>query len=218
MSLPDNSSTSTAISSFNISTSQSQHANLSTPHSRALQQPNNNNNSRSSLFVRRLIVTIVLLFVIIKVVNFIAWSILHPLPPVFELNSFNISISPPNSPLNTDYDIVFTIRNPNKKLSLLLDHFEILVFQGKTKVSSEQMPTGQSVYLKKNPMDFPVHGKVLKLKSFLREVTFNVQVNFRTKFLASNWFSKRELMAVYCSDLNVRSLSAKRKGECSIHV
>ncbi|XP_022728716.1 uncharacterized protein LOC111284264 [Durio zibethinus] len=225
MSQPDSSSI--PISSFNITTSQSQQANPTTitPSSRALQPTNNN--STSSLFVRRVIVAIVLLFVTIRTFNFIAWRILQPLPPVFEVNSFNISISHgPNSPPNTSYyDIAFTIRNPNMKLSLFMDHFKILVLQGKPKVSSDQwMLTDESVHLSKNRMDF----HALKLKGFVRikkGVNFNVQVNLRTKFLAWNWLSHREFMVVYCRDLHVRFLSAKwkgsftgEKGECLVNV
>ncbi|XVF05091.1 hypothetical protein REPUB_Repub05bG0141500 [Reevesia pubescens] len=201
---PDSSST--PISSFNITTSQSQQEpNLITSRPRPLHP---NNNSRSYLFVRRLILAIVLLFVMINVVNFIAWRILHPLPPVFEVNSFNISISPPNSPPSTDYNITFTIRNPNKKLSLLLDHFEVPASPGKTKL------LGESVHLNKNPRNFSVCGRVLKRVTFLGEV---IKVNFSTRFLAWNWYPKRESMVVKCSVTAKKKedfTGEIRKGDC----
>ncbi|KAK8596099.1 hypothetical protein V6N13_000752 [Hibiscus sabdariffa] len=171
------------------------------------------------LFVRRLIQTIVLLFVFINVVYFVAWLVLNPTPPAFQVNSFNIST-------NANYTIAFTVGNPNRKLSLLLDRFQVLVFQGKRKavgsLESMLLAADESLCLNKNPVEFRVHGRVLKNAGFLgnqRELAsnFNVKVNFRTKFLASNWFSKRDFMAVYCKDLAaVRFSSEKRK--CSVRV
>ncbi|GMI97282.1 hypothetical protein HRI_003397500 [Hibiscus trionum] len=55
-----------------------------------------------SLFVRRLIQTIILLFVFTNVVYFVAWRVLNPVPPVFEVSSFNISG-------NSNYTISFAV-------------------------------------------------------------------------------------------------------------
>ncbi|KAB2065641.1 hypothetical protein ES319_A09G102900v1 [Gossypium barbadense] len=194
MSHPHSCSTA-SITSFNI-----------TPSSASSSSPSP---SKRSLFVRRLIRTLVLLFVFLKVISFIAWRVLNPTPPVFELNSFNIS--------DTNYTTAFTITNPNKKLTLLLDKFEVVMFQGNRKnvASRDQwMPTDKSLCLNNNAMVFfSVKGRVFKKISFLGN-NFNVQVSLRTKFLAWNWL-----------DLSLRFLSEKRtgnysgeKGKCSVQV
>ncbi|KAK8503481.1 hypothetical protein V6N13_094688 [Hibiscus sabdariffa] len=121
------------------------------------QHPNLTPRPTRSLFVRRLIRTIVLLFVFINVVYFVAWLVLNPTPPVFQVNSFNISTS-------ANYTIAFTVGNPNRKLSLLLDHFQVLVFQGKRKTvgSLETMllAADKSLCLNKNPVGGCLRARV----------------------------------------------------------
>ncbi|OMO95655.1 hypothetical protein CCACVL1_05331 [Corchorus capsularis] len=214
----ESSSTPSSNSSFNTA---------SAPRS----QPSNNNNRNSSrrnyLFVHRLIVAILLLFVTVSVVNFIAWRTLNPIPPIFQVNSFHISSTTPfnSSTLNHTYyyRVVFAITNPNKKLKLFLDRFEVFVFHGKTKVSSQRMtlmPPDLSVYYpeKNSPRDFPVRGRMLMISNFLPNnknevINFDVKMSFRIRFLAWNWLPKRESMRVHCSHLSVKLLSAKGKGD-----
>ncbi|OMO83142.1 hypothetical protein COLO4_22671 [Corchorus olitorius] len=179
---------------------------------------NHNSSRRNYLLVHRLIVAILLLFVTDSVVSFIAWRILNPLPPVFQVNSFHISSS---NHTYYYYRVVFAITNPNKKLKLFLDRFEVVVFHGKTKVSSERMtlmPPDLSVYYpeKNSPRDFPVRGRILMISNFLPNnknevINFGVKMSFRIRFLAWNWLPKRESMRVYCSHLSVKLLLCKRE-------
>ncbi|KAK6235260.1 hypothetical protein SCA6_010597 [Theobroma cacao] len=215
---------STANSSLTLSiTSQNSHA----------LQPNNNI-SRNSLLVRSLILSILSLFAIISLLDFVVWRIIHPLPPVFEVDSFCISTTPPkHSPLtSTAYDIQFGITNPNKKLSVLMDNFEILVFHGKNMISRERM---RPVYLKKMtkessniPRDLPhLHGKMIKFKSIQwskRGVNFDVKVKFQVRYMVWSWLPKRADVEISCRDLSVKFLTAEGKGdlmggrrECSAH-
>ncbi|XVE59638.1 hypothetical protein DITRI_Ditri05aG0062200 [Diplodiscus trichospermus] len=211
------SSSSTANSSLNVT---SQTLPL---HSHAL-QPSNNVSRNPILFVRRLCLSILSLFAIISLVHFIVWCIIHPVPPVFKVNSFCISSDPlkHSQLLSTGYyDIRFAIKNPNRKLSLVMDHSEILVYHGKNMVSKESMPPfyikKMSEETRKNvPRDLLeyLHGKMLKLKSIewsKREVSFDVKVNFRVKYLAWSWLPKRAYMEISCRDLRVTFLSAKGK-------
>ncbi|KAA3455460.1 protein YLS9-like [Gossypium australe] len=190
MSRPHSCSTA-SITSFNITPSSSSSSSSPSP-------------SKRSLFVRRLIRTLVLL----------SSPSLHGVSltqPHLFLNSTPFNIS------DTNYTTAFTITNPNKKLTLLLDNFEVLI---KNVASRDQwMPTDKSLCLNNNAM-----GRVFKNISFLGN-TFNVEVSLRTKFLAWNWLSKREFMMVCCRDLSVRFLSEKRtgnysgeKGKCSVQV
>ncbi|ESR37366.1 hypothetical protein CICLE_v10029940mg, partial [Citrus x clementina] len=79
-------------------------------------------NSHSSYFVRRLIIALVLLFVLASVISSIAWLIVHPLPPVFTVNSFTVSnFTLLNSRVKGDYELVISIKNPNTKASLSID-------------------------------------------------------------------------------------------------
>ncbi|XP_044482010.1 uncharacterized protein LOC123208545 [Mangifera indica] len=145
--------------------------------------------SRSSLCVRRLMILLVLFFVLIILVISIAWSILHPINPVFTLNSLTISnFTLSNSRVNADYDFNLSVYNPNEKLTLIIDRFHVIVKYHYKKILSESWE--KLVKLEKT--DFSK-----------RLLNLTVEVYIRTSFESEIWPTKERRMKVSCNNLNV---------------
>ena len=76
-----------------------------------------------------------------------------------------------------------------------------------------------------NEVDEADYNKPKSIDWSKREVNFDVKINFRVKYLAWSWLSKRAGIEISCRDLSVRFLSAKGKWdlvtggrrECSAH-
>lgn len=174
--------------------------------------------SRISLCVRRLMILLVLFFVLIILVISIAWSILHPINPVFTLNSLTISnFTLSNSRVNADYDFDLSVYNPNEKLTLIIDRFHVIVKYHYKKILSESWEklvklekTGnQSLKTHLRPKHSSgnrVNKHLFKLLStdFSRRLlNLTVEVYIRTSFESEIWPTKERRMKVSCNNLNV---------------
>ncbi|KAH9659591.1 Hydroxyproline-rich glycoprotein family protein [Citrus sinensis] len=227
MSDTNRSSTANSQSAVHIQSSASQ------PHS----------NSHSSYFVRRLIIALVLLFVLASVISSIAWLIVHPLPPVFTVNSFTVSnFTLLNSRVKGDYELVVSIKNPNKKASLSIDRSDdvCLMYDKSAAVIAtawmgplclEKM--GQQRQSPRFRSDFcgPLHaGEFNEMSNDYgskRMVSFNVIMRIRVRFGYRILPTKQSLMKVSCTNLVAEFSAAKEihgklkdtggKNNCSVH-
>lgn len=206
--------------------------------------PQPSKSSQCSHFVRRLITALLLLFVLISVVGWIAWLIVHPLGPVFTVSSLtvsNLTLSNNNdSRIKADYHLVFSMKNPNKKVPLAIDSFETLLLYKKDAVLTQARST-KAVSLEKMsqknwspefPKDFskPLHGREFNEigKDWSkRVVSFNVKVKIGATFTYGICLSKRRIMNVSCINLVVeflepRGINGKLRGaggkDCSVHL
>ena len=99
-------------------------------------QPSTSKDSANYNFLGRLIFVLLSFFVIITLVIYIAWLILKPLPPDFEVDSFTVSnFTVSGSQIRGKYDIQVTLRNPNKKVDLYVEIFNIRVSYRRTRLS-----------------------------------------------------------------------------------
>ncbi|XP_044482013.1 uncharacterized protein LOC123208547 [Mangifera indica] len=175
--------------------------------------------SRSSLCVRRLMILLVLFFVLIILVISIAWSILHPINPVFTLNSLTISnFTLVNSRVNADYDFDLSVHNPNEKLTLIIDGFQVIVKYHYKKILSEswekrvklEKTSNQSLKMHLRPKDSSVNRvnkhsfKLLSTDFSKRSLNLTVEVYIRTSFVSEIWPTKETCMKVSCNNLNVQ--------------
>lgn len=181
------------------------------------------NHNRSFLCVQRLMITLVLFFVLIIAVISIAWLILHPFRPVFTLNSLTISnFTLSNSRVNADYDLELSVKNPNKKVALIIDHFHVYVsYQGKIILSKNWMALVKlekssldslSTQFPKDLLGYSVDKKLFNLLSTdLRKRLLNLtlEVKIRTRFTSEIWPTKETRMKVSCNNLNVEFEAAK---------
>lgn len=193
------------------------------PPSRA---PQPKENSQCFHFVRRLITALLFLFVLISVVSWIAWLIVHPLGPVFTVSSFtvsNLTLSNNNdSRIKADYHLVFSLKNPNKKVPLVINNFEILLLYKNDTVLIQTWIT-EAVSLEKMsqknwspefPRDFgePLHGREFNEigKDWSkRVVSFDVKMKIEARFTYGIWLSKRRIMKVSCINLVVEFLEPR---------
>lgn len=222
----------------------SSHLNIASAQPSASHASQPNEISQCSNFVRRLITALVLLFVLISVASCIAWLIVHPLRPVFTVDSFtvsNFSLSNNNDlRIKADYHFVFSMKNPNKKVPLVIDNFEILLLYKKVTVLTKAWIM-EAVHLEKMSQknwsaefsrDF---GKPLHVREFneiikdwsKRAVSFNVKMKIKTRFTYGIWLTKRRHMEVSCISLVVeffepQGINGKLRGAgakaCSVHL
>ncbi|PON47265.1 hydroxyproline-rich glycoprotein family protein [Trema orientale] len=125
--------------------------------------PPSNNSQRSYHILSRLIFVLVVLFIIINVSISFTWLVLNPQLPLVTISNFTLSADHHNHP-NDDQTIQFTVQNPNKKIKLYFDSYEVSLFCGRmvllSRTSSEK---GSSAFLeveKKSQKDL-----IVKLRS-----------------------------------------------------
>ncbi|KAK7257590.1 hypothetical protein RIF29_31662 [Crotalaria pallida] len=175
-------------------------------------------------FVRRLTLTLVSIFVIMMSIISIAWFVMDKHDPGFHVMSLSVSnfTVSADSKIGGKYEVKLTITNPNKKIQVLLDRFQVLVFYGEVGLS---MAAVQPVYLEKMAnksvnVEFVVMRDSTKLVSekLVKEwnkgvVNFNVKMLVRARFEAGVWPSREKFLDVYCGDLDVGFFSPKDTGK-----
>lgn len=227
--MPDTTSSSTANSQAAVQIQ----SHVSQPH----------NNSHSPHFVRRLIIALVLLFVLVGVMNSIAWLIVNPLPPAFTVNSFGVSnFTLLSSRVKGDYEFVISIKNPNKRASLFIDRsgdVSLKYDKSSAVIATTRM---RPLYLEKmsqqsqcprftsdfcEPLDGGEFNEMSNDYWSKRMVSFNVMMRIRVRFRYGILLTKRSLMKVSCMNLVVEFAAAKEnhgrlkgsgdKYNCSVH-
>ena len=182
--------------------------------------------------IRKLRLIVVLLFAVLILVIGIAWFVMNPHDPGFQLTSLSVTnFTVSDSKLTGDYRIELTVINPNKIVQVLLDRVNIRVCYGEVELSEttvNRSPTALATYQlqkmsernltfwleSRGPPPKMKHKKVSgDLSADLKKgvVNFNVKVQLGTKFAAGNWPNKEKFLDVYCGDLDV-FFSDKAKG------
>lgn len=172
---------------------------------------------RATLF-RRLLAILIAFFIISGTIVFIIWLVLRPRFPDFRVDSlslsnFNLSSSP-SSLISAKWDVRFTVRNPNHKLSIFYDHINAYVFYKSESLSDTTLPpfvqgTRNQTTLRASFAtassyvdDWAVEGINGERKSH-GTVNFNVRLLSRVRFKASWWRARHRILSVYCGDLTV---------------
>ena len=132
-------------------------------------QPSTSKDSAYNNFLRRLIFVLLSFFVIITLVIYIAWLILKPLPPDFEVDSFTVSnFTVSGSQIRGKYDIQVTLRNPNKKVDLYVEIFNIRVSYRRTRLS-QNTKASRLLFLEKSNQTSVKAELDSKLSRYLRK-------------------------------------------------
>lgn len=152
---------------------------------------------------------------------------MHPHDPTFGVTSLSVSnFTASDSQLRGKYEVELTITNPNKKIQVVLDRFNMLVLygEGKLAVAEVQQPVVlEKMRLMSNrsvKVDLVVRNspKVVVPENLVKDmnkgvVNFDVKVVVRVKFEAGIWPSRDKLLDVYCGDLDVEFYSPKDTGK-----
>ena len=158
---------------------------------------------------------------------YIAWLILKPLPPDFEVDSFTVSnFTVSGSQIRGKYDIQVTLRNPNKKVDLYVEIFNIRVSYRRTRLS-QNTKASRLLFLEKSNQTSVKAELDSKLSRYLRKndlenlgqnlsegvICFDVRMPVSTTFTYGNWPRMERLMLVYCKNLRITFSSSKSVGK-----
>ena len=190
-------------------------------------QPSTSKDSANYNFLCRLIFVLLSFFVIITLVIYIAWLILKPLPPDFKVDSFTVSnFSVSDSQIRGKYDIKVTLRNPNKKVDLYVEIFNIRVTYRRIRLSQNSKAFGLLFLEKLNQTSVKAELDS-KLSRYVRKndlenlgqnlsggvICFDVRMPVSTTFTYGNWPRMERLMLVYCKNLRITFSSSKSVGK-----
>ncbi|XP_059627784.1 NDR1/HIN1-like protein 10 [Cornus florida] len=181
------------------------------------------NNQRATIF-RRLFAVIIALFIITGTVIFIVWLVLRPRIPEFRVDSVSLSNFSVNASLiSGNWDVGFTVRNPNHKINLYYDHIEASVLHKSDTLATTTLP----------PFDQGTKNETAARATFAAASTYvsgwvvndinqertsgSVRFNFglyaRVRFKAGAWRARRRFLRVYCKDLHVGITSNSAAGK-----
>ncbi|XP_077234428.1 NDR1/HIN1-like protein 10 [Tasmannia lanceolata] len=175
-------------------------------------------------FFRRLLISAIALFIIIGGITFIIWLVLRPRLPDFSISS--ASVSPLNtsssSQLTANWDLTFSVRNPNKKMNIYYDRIVASVVYGQDVLS---VTTLQPFYQAKRNLttvrarmvvdSFYVGDKVMRniaAERSLGAVNFNFRLVAWVRFRSGAWRTRRHLMRVFCEDVKIAYSNATALG------
>ncbi|MED6160682.1 hypothetical protein PIB30_053725 [Stylosanthes scabra] len=164
--------------------------------------------------VRKLILTLVLMFVLLMAIFSIVWFVLDIQEPTFQVTSFSVSnFSVSATHLRGKYQMELTIANPNKKIDVMLDHLNVLVYYGQVGLSVAAL---KPVYLENRAnKTVSMYLVVRDSPEFVRKEVPESMVKMvvRARFEAGILPSKEKFLDVYCGDLDVGFFSAKDSGK-----
>ncbi|KAJ1407491.1 Late embryogenesis abundant protein [Sesbania bispinosa] len=176
--------------------------------------------------VRALTWTFVSLFLILTVIIAIAWYVLDPHEPRFRVNSLSVSnFSVSDSQLRGRYEVELNITNPNKKVQVMVESFNVWVCYGSVGLSRTDVL--QPIYLEE------MRDKDVKVKLRLKDsstelahkaqdlvkdwnrgiVNFDVKMVARIKFIAGIWPTREKFLDICCGNLDVGFVPIKDIGK-----
>ncbi|KAJ7981222.1 Late embryogenesis abundant (LEA) hydroxyproline-rich glycoprotein family [Quillaja saponaria] len=178
-------------------------------------------------FVQRLIMTLVLIFVTMSVIFGIVWIYLNPHVPEVRVSSVSVSnFILSDSQLTGKYNVELTIRNPNRKIDMFIDHVNVYFDYKGTQLSCVMEQPIYVEKLKKKNMKvelgrdtgFSESNKVSAGDDQGKEwskglVQFNLRMRVRLTFKAGDWPSRKKLLDFFCENLYVEFFSAKDTGK-----
>lgn len=172
-----------------------------------------------STFLRRLTAIFIATFAIAGAIILITWLALRPRRPHFRVDSLSLShftLSTNSSTLLTgNWDLRFTVRNPNHKLTIYYDAMAASLYYKGESISDTTVPpfvlgTREETAVKATfaAVSRYVDGWVVKginLEKTVRgSVNFNVRMAGWVRFKAGAWRGRRRFMRVYCGELPVK--------------
>ncbi|KAH7837591.1 hypothetical protein Vadar_015591 [Vaccinium darrowii] len=176
-------------------------------------------------FVRRLFAILIASFLIALTIALTIWLILRPRLPDFQVDSatltnFNLSSS---SSITGNWDIRFTVRNPNHKITFYYDHITAAVYYKDESLSETTVTpfvqatrnqtavratfAAAAAYVDKSVVD-GINGD----KTSRGSVNFNVRILARVRLKAGWWRARQRYLRVYCGDLAVGMSSNNTTG------
>lgn len=199
---------------------------MSTEQSRTSSALTRGRSSDNLGFVRKLTLTLVSIFFLLMAIISIAWFVMHMHDPAFRVMSLSVSnFTVSDTQLRGKYQVELTIRNPNKKIEVVLDHFHVMVSYGAVVLSVAAV---QPLYLEK------MANKAVKVDLVVRDspklvhkvvpeglvkewkkgvVNFDVRMVVRARFEAGILPSREKFLDVFCGDLDVGFFSPKDTGK-----
>ncbi|XP_009776258.1 NDR1/HIN1-like protein 26 [Nicotiana tabacum] len=180
--------------------------------------------SQRNTLLRRAIAIIVASTIITGTILFILWLLISPRIPEFQIDSLTISnLNLSNSLITANWDLHFTAKNPNKKMTLYYDEIAAAIFFDSLSVADTTVPpffmdkgneTAQKVsfvasgaYVEKWAFD-----GMNKEKAQSGSIGFNVRMVARVGFKAGAWRARRRYLRVYCGVLSVGIGANKSSG------
>ncbi|XP_059300316.1 NDR1/HIN1-like protein 10 [Lycium ferocissimum] len=180
--------------------------------------------AQRNTFLRRVIAILVASTIITGTVLFVIWLIILPRVPEFQIDSLNISnLNLSNSLITANWDLHFTAKNPNKKITLYFDEIAAAIFYESLSIADTTVPpffmdkrneTTQKVsfvasgaYVEKWAFD-----GMNKERAERGGVGFNVRMVARVSYKAGAWRARRRYLRVYCGDLFVGVALNKSSG------
>ncbi|XP_077240058.1 NDR1/HIN1-like protein 26 [Tasmannia lanceolata] len=181
-------------------------------------------NSNRNLILRRLITIAVSIFIIIIAITFIFWLILRPTLPDFSITS--ASVSPINtsssSQLTANWDLTFSVRNPNKKMNIYYDQIDASVFYGSDFISLTSLPP---FYQSKENIT-TVRARLAADSAYIGDgvvsdiagershgaVSFNFKVIAWVRFRSGAWRTRKRILKVFCDDVKIAYANATAFG------
>ncbi|XP_042475176.1 NDR1/HIN1-like protein 10 [Macadamia integrifolia] len=172
------------------------------------------NQRRRATFLRRLLIAALAVVVIIGCITFITWLVLRPRVPEFQLDSASVSsFNVSSSDLTANWDLNFTVRNPNKKLTVFYSNFRGVIFYDRMQLAETSLPpfeqgkrnqttvrakfAASSTYVDDNL------AKSLATDRSQGAVSFNVRLVTWVKFKTGWWRTRMHWMSVHCSDVRI---------------
>lgn len=138
-----------------------------------------------------------------------------PRIPEFQVDSLTVSnLNLSNSLITANWDLHFTAKNPNKKITLYYDEIAAAIFYESLSMADTTVPpffmdkgneTGKKV-------SFVASGAYVEKWAFegmskerveRGSIRFNVKMVARVSFKAGAWRARRRYLRVYCGDLSV---------------
>lgn len=183
-------------------------------------------NPRRSTFLRRAIAAAIAVLIIIGAVSFILWLVLRPRLPQFSVTSVSVtSFNLSSSSLTANWDVVLSVRNPNKKMTVEYGSAEAAVtYDSKTLASTTLSPFSQG---KRNQTT--VSARLAAAGSYVGEgtasqltadrargsVVFRVKLFAWVRFRSGAWRTRSHFMRVWCRHVPVALSSAQSQGSLS---
>ncbi|XP_004241340.1 uncharacterized protein At1g08160 [Solanum lycopersicum] len=180
--------------------------------------------AQRNTFLRRVIAILVASTIITGTILFVIWIVILPRIPEFQVDSLNVSnLNLSNSLITANWDLRFTARNPNKKLTLYYDEIAAAIFYDSLSIADTTVPPFfmDRVNETTQEVSFVASGAYVEKWAFegmakeraeKASVRFNVRMVARVSFKAGAWRARRRYLRVYCGDLSVGVALNKSSG------
>ncbi|KAK9280030.1 hypothetical protein L1049_013715 [Liquidambar formosana] len=165
-------------------------------------------------FLRRFIAIMIGLFIITGTIVFIVWLVLRPRIPQVTVDSVSVTnFTTSSSQVTGNWDVRFSVRNPNKKMSIYYDSIVSSLFYEAAFLSRTTLPPFDqdtrnltTVRAEFAAAGVYVDGRLVNEINSERArgaVGFDVTVQARVRFSAGAWKARRRFLRVLCEDVAV---------------